>query len=170
MLHEIPYSELTFNPMTAFAKDWMALAAGNETDGCNAMTVSWGHVGALWDSSLPTAVCYVRPQRYTKQFIDREDLFTLSCFGNEQRSALTILGQKSGRDGDKIKEAGLTPVFENGTVHFAEARLVLVCRKLYHAPILEEGFVDPAMAARNYPAKDFHEMYIGQIIKVLKDD
>ena len=80
-MKEIKLEELNLNPFTAFGKDWMALSAGNEQDGCNSMTVSWGHVGIVWDDEkgyLPTAIVYVRPQRYTKKFMDCEEYFTLS--------------------------------------------------------------------------------------------
>lgn len=117
---------------------------------------------------LPTAIVYVRPQRYTKELLDREDIFTLSVFDKSYRRALAYMGTHSGRDGDKITEAGLTPGFVDGTVCFAEAGMVFVCRKLYHAPLLEDGFVDLTLVENNYPKKDLHEMYVGEIIKVLE--
>ena len=86
---------------------------------------------------LPTAVVYLRPQRYTKEFIDREEMFTLSVFDRAYKKALAYLGTHSGRDGDKISPTGLTPIFDENTTYFAEAEMVLICRKLYHAPLLE---------------------------------
>ena len=171
MLKEINIRELQVNPVTLFAEDWMALCAGNETRGYNAMTVAWGHLGAIWESGnhshrLPTAICYVRPQRYTREFMDRETYFTLSRLPKEYKKALGILGTKSGRDGDKIKEANLTPVFEDETTYFAEADLVLVCRKLYQAPLVESGFVDREIIEFNYSG-DYHKMYVGEIVKTL---
>lgn len=173
-MKEIPVSELKLNPMTLFANDWMLLTAGNEARGFNTMTIAWGHLGAIWhlpgrEGALPTATVFVRPQRYTKEFVDREELFTLSVFGEEWKKALGYLGSHSGRDGDKVAEVGLTPVFDNDTVHFAQAKLVLVCRKLYSAPLTEEHFIDPQLVDRNYPERDFHEMYIGEIVKVLAE-
>ena len=135
------------------------------------------HLGSIWGSpnrkghiGLPTAVVYIRPQRYTKSFIDREDIFTLSVFDESYRKELAYLGTASGRDGDKIAQAGLTPVFVDGTTAFAEAELTLVCRKIYRAPIVAEGFVDPSILDYNYPDRDLHDMYVGEILKVYEKE
>lgn len=168
MFHEISYKEFPLNPITAFDEDWMLLSSGTEAGGYNAMTVSWGHLGCLW--SEPTAISYVRPQRYTKQFMDAGEVYALSWFGKDLRKELALLGTKSGRDGDKIGEAGLTPVFSDGTVYFAEAKLVLICQKIYRAPILEKDFADPSIVSEHYPEKDFHDLYVGRILKVLQND
>lgn len=171
-MREIAINELDLQPFTVFGSDWMALAAGTKETGYNAMTVAWGHFGSLWEreshsNRLPTAICYVRPSRYTKEFLDREPYFTLSCFGKEHKKALGYLGSHSGRDEDKIAIAGLTPIFFDRTVYFEEAKAVYICRKLYHAPLVEEGFVDKGLVPFNYPHRDFHKMYIGEVIKVL---
>ena len=165
---EISVSELNIHPYTAIAKEWMLITAGNEERGYNTMTASWGHLGSLWGhgGGLPTSVIFIRPQRYTKEFADRENVYTLSFFGPEQKKALGYLGSHSGRDGDKVAAAGLTPVFLEDTTAFAEAELVLVCRKLYHAPLKEEGFLDRAVLEDCYPNRDLHEMYVGEITKV----
>ena len=170
---EVSVQELALHPFTAFAKDWMALGAGNEQDGCNFMTIAWGHLGSIWgrkDSpmSLPTAVCFVRPSRYTKEFMDREELFTVCHFPAEYRKALGYIGSHSGRDSDKLAAAGLTPVFADGTAYLAEADMVLICRKVYVGELTEQGFVDKTLVDENYPERDFHTMYIGEVIKVLK--
>lgn len=143
-MKEIPVSELSLNPMTLISDDWLLITAGNEERGYNTMTASWGHLGALWahNKGLPTAIVYVRPQRYTKEFIDREGEFTLSFFAKEFKRQLAYLGTHSGRDEDKVAKMKLQPVFDGNHTYFAEADLVLVCRKIYKAPILEEGFID----------------------------
>ncbi len=169
-MHEISFTDLKLNPMTMIAREWMLITAGNEATGCNTMTASWGHLGALWGhgaGSLPTAVIYIRPQRFTKTFVDREDYFTLSILGEQYRKELAWLGSHSGRDGDKFAATGLTPAYIDGTSYVAEADLVFVCKKLYHAPLTEEGFTDPGIVADCYPDRDFHEMYVGEIVKVL---
>lgn len=163
-MKEITYQELSLNPMTRIGSEWMLITAGTKDRGYNTMTASWGHLGCLWNK--PTSVCYIRPQRYTKEFADREELYTL-CFFPGYKKELGYLGTKSGRDEDKVDAVGLTPVFGEGYTYFAEANLVLICRKLYRAPILEEGFVDQSVAEKNYPQKDFHDLYIGEIVKVL---
>lgn len=163
-MKEIDVKTLTLNPMTRIGDDWMLITAGCEERGYNTMTASWGHLGCIWGGY--TSVCYVRPQRYTKAFVDREELYTL-CFFPGYKKELGYLGSHSGRDGDKVAEAGLTPVFGDGYTYFAEADLVLVCRKLYRAPILEEGFLDRDVLEKNYPERDFHDLYVGRIEKVL---
>jgi len=174
-MKEIKIQDLQINPFTLFGKDWMALAAGNEQDGYNAMTIAWGHLGSIWErgshrNCLPTAICYVRPSRYTKSLMDKEEYFTLSHFPEQYRKALGYLGSHSGRDGDKIKAAGLTPVFADETVSFAEADLVFICSKLYSQELTEPGFKDQELVEFNYPQKDFHTMYVGEIVKVLRSN
>ena len=168
-MKEIPVQQLQLNPMTKITKEWMLITAGTEQDGYNTMTASWGHLGSVWGhgGGMPTAAIYVRPQRYTKQFVDREPLYTLSFFSPEYHKALGYLGTHSGRDEDKVANAGLTPAFGEGYTYFEQADLVLVCRKVYRAPILEEGFLDRQVLENAYPQRDFHDLYIGEIVKVL---
>ena len=170
-MKEVLIEDLKINPYTIFGKDWMALTAGNDVVGFNTMTVSWGHIGSIWDSNqrnnLPTIISYVRPSRYTKEFMDSQEYFTLSHFPEEYHKALGYLGSHSGRDGDKVKEVGLTPVFSDNTTYFAQADLVFICRKIYTQEIKEEGFVEKDMVNRVYPKKDFHTMYVGEIVKIL---
>ncbi len=171
-MREIAFSELNFNPFSLIAEDWMLVTAGTQETGYNTMTASWGHLGSIWGhgGGKATAVIYVRPQRYTKEFVDRESMFSLCFFDKEYHNALGYLGSHSGRDGDKVAHVGMTPVFSDNTTYFAEAKLVLVCRKLYQAPILESGFVDRQVMEDCYPKRDFHDLYIGQIEKVLIAD
>ena len=112
-MKEISVSELQMNPMDMIAREWMLVTAGNAERGYNTMTASWGHLGSIWGhgGGLPTAVVYLRPQRYTKEFVDREEYFTITVFPEQYRKALGYLGSHSGRDGDKVAAAGLTPVF-----------------------------------------------------------
>ena len=171
-MKEIAIQDLQMNPFVIFGKDWMALTAGNEQNGYNTMTIAWGHLGSIWErgnhrNCLPTAICYVRPSRYSKEFMDKEELFTLSHFPEQYRKALGYLGSHSGRDDNKAKAAGLTPVFANGTTYFAEADMVFVCRKLYSGELTENGFTGQGLIEFNYPERDFHIAYIGEIVKVL---
>jgi len=163
----IDVKDFILNPITTISQEWMLLSAGNKENGYNTMTVSWGHLGAIWGKGFPTAVVYVRPQRYTKEFIDREEYFTLSILGDEYKKQLAYLGSHSGRDEDKIKVTGLTPEFGLDSVYFEEAKMVLVCRKLYRAPLIEEGFYDKSIVEESYANKDFHEMYVGEIVEIL---
>lgn len=162
-MKEISVQELLLNPMTRIGGEWMLITAGTVERGYNTMTASWGHLGSLWGHD--TSVVYVRPQRYTKAFVDREAYYTLSFFAEEHRKALAYLGTHSGRDGDKVAAVGLTPVSDELGTWFAEAELVLVCRKLYRAPLIEEGFCDRSVVDTHYPAKDFHDLYVGEIVR-----
>ena len=171
-MKEISVSELMLNPMTTIAKEWMLVTAGSEDRGYNTMTASWGHLGSLWGhgGGLPTAVIYLRPQRYTKEFVDREELFTLSVFPEEYKKDLGLLGRVSGRDGDKVAQTQLTPVVADDTTYFAQAKLVLVCKKLYRGTLTEDGFVDKSILEEHYPHRDLHDFYVGQILKVLVEE
>ncbi len=164
MFHEVNPLELSCNPFQMIGKDWALVTAGDET-GCNTMTVSWGNMGIMWNKNIVTV--FIRPQRYTKEFLDRFDSFTLSFYEESFREALKLCGSKSGRDLDKIKAAGLTPVHENGTTYFEEARLVLECKKIYLDKIRPEGFLDPSIQ-KNYPENDYHLIYMGEITRVLQ--
>ena len=170
-MRQIDVSELNLNPMTAISDEWMLITAGTEENGYNTMTASWGHLGSIWGRGrgMPTAVCYVRPQRYTKEFMDREELYTLTFFPGYKKE-LAYLGTHSGRDEDKVAKMGLTPVFGEGYTYFAEAKVVLVCRKVYRAPLIKEGFVDTSILDVHYPELDLHDLYIGEIVKVLVND
>ena len=161
--------DLHLNPITTLQDEWPLLTAGNEEDGFNTMTIAWGHIGNIWATGVarPTFVAYVRPQRYTHEFMDKNNMFTISVLPSDFKEALAYLGRVSGRDEDKVAKAGITPVFDQNTTYFAEAKMVLVCRKLYQAPILEEGFLDKDLMGKVYPDKDYHTMYIGEIVSVL---
>ena len=161
-MKEIRPEELNINPFTLIGKDWLVLSAGDES-GYNGMTVSWGHLGCLWSPNRPTAIAYVRQSRYTKEFMDKNDLFTLSLISD--RKALGYLGSHSGREGGKFENAGVKPLFIDGTVAVDGAKLILVCRKLYSAPFDEAGFADKSILAGDYGSGDIHTQYIGEIIK-----
>lgn len=168
-MKEIKIEDIKLNPFTKISDEWMILAAGTKENGYNAMTCSWGHMGAIWQSGggLPSVVVYVRPSRYTKEFVDREEFFTVSFFDKKYKKDMAYIGTHSGRDEDKIAKVGFTPVFTDESTYFEEADMVFICRKLYQAPIKEEGFVRQETVDECYPKRDFHEMYIGEIVKAL---
>lgn len=161
--NEVDIKNFKTNPFTLIGDEWMLITAGTK-EKCNTMTASWGGVGVIWGKNVATI--YIRPTRYTKEFIDREDSFTIAFFDKEYKKALGICGSKSGRDCDKIKEAGLTVGFDGEVPYINEAKMVLVCKKLYHDEIKPNNFVEDWIDD-NYPDKDYHTMYIGEIVKVL---
>jgi flavin reductase (DIM6/NTAB) family NADH-FMN oxidoreductase RutF len=169
-MKEISYKDLVINPFDLIGKEWMLVTAGNEESGCNTMTASWGHLGCLWGHNDPTAIIYLRPSRYTKEFVDRECYFTLCIMDESFKKQMAYLGSVSGRDEDKIANAGLTPVYEDDTTYFAEAKMVLICKKLYQSELQEDGFIYQDIVTDNYPQHDFHTMYIGKIEKILVRD
>lgn len=171
-MKELNIKELSLNTYQTISKDWLALCAGNQDNGYNAMTIAWGSVGGLWErgshsNQLPTFICYVRPGRYTKTFMDSNDYFTVNHFDSDYKRNLAILGSRSGRDGDKISQANLTVNSNHDYTYFNEANMVIVCKKLYAAPLQQEGFIDKDLVDFNYPKRDFHTMYVGEIVKVL---
>jgi flavin reductase (DIM6/NTAB) family NADH-FMN oxidoreductase RutF len=166
----IPIDKLLVKAHHLWAKQWLLLTAGDFSTGdYNTMTVGWGSLGTMWGK--PFAQVVVRPVRYTYGFIERYDTFTLCAFPDEFRRALNLLGTKSGRDGDKIAEAGLTPVASTriAAPGFAEAALVLECRKIYWDDMDPSHFLDPVID-NNYPQKDYHRIYFGEILAIFGDE
>lgn len=173
-LHPIDIDSLRINPFTFVGLQWLAICAGTEERGYNAMCASWGQLGALWERRgpgstphrcLPTVSVFVRPQRHTRTLLDREEFFSVCSLPTDKRRALAYLGSHSGRDEDKLAASGLTPAFApQGTVYIAESDLVFICRKLYTAPLQQEGFIDTSLIATNYPELDFHHAYVGEIV------
>ena len=133
------------DPFTRFEKDWALLTAGT-ADHFNSMTIGWGSLGTVWNRDVLTV--YVRPDRYTWQFMKDSDTFTVSFFPESCRPALTVMGRLSGRDGDKVAAAGLTPRFLPQGITFEEAAETFVCRKIYMAPMAYEDV--PPVAQRIY--------------------
>lgn len=155
---------ITDNPFQLIDKEWMLITAGG-IESFNTMTASWGGFGILWNK--PVVFCFVRPVRYTYEFMEKAGFFTATFFDREYRKALNFCGANSGRDTDKMAATGLTPVASpNGSVYFEQARLVLECRKLYFSDINPEHFIDPAIN-NNYPMADYHRMYIGEIVNCM---
>lgn len=166
MFRAVDVKELSLNPFAAVGDEWMLITAGTK-ENCNTMTASWGGLGVLWHKNVATV--YIRPQRYTKKFVDEQEYFTLTFFGDAHRDALALCGSKSGRDMDKIAACGFTVAEAScGAPYFEEARLVLVCRKLYEDTLKPEQFLDPACDTDCYPNRDHHTFYIAEIVEALE--
>ena len=159
---EISPEKLGFDPINKIGSQWMLVTAGDES-GYNTMTASWGFAGVIWGK--PCVQTVIRPQRYTKEFLDKNEYFSLSFFPEEQRKALALCGRVSGRDVDKAAETGLKPVFTDGTTTFEQAELVLVCKKLYVQQLESSCFTERDLDGANYAAGDYHFAYIGEIVK-----
>lgn len=162
---EMQPQELQENVFELIGRDWLVVCGEKKDGTANAMTASWGGMGVLWGK--PVAFIFIRPQRYTKEFVDEAESFTLSVLDGSYRKVLNYLGTVSGRDEAKIEKAGLTPLSEGGVTYFAEARLAMVCRKLYAQEMKPECFLERASDEKWYPDKDYHTMYVAEIEKVL---
>ncbi|MFI3257937.1 MAG: flavin reductase [Spirochaetales bacterium] len=156
------------NAVKLIGDDWALVTAGVlpecEQDGktWNTMTASWGGLGFLWNE--PVAFVFVRPQRFTYEFTEKHETMTLSFFSEEYRKALQFCGIKSGRDFDKAKETGLTPIkTQCGCVAFAESSLILETQKLYTQMLSQESFLNADIIGSHYLKKDFHRMYVCKI-------
>ncbi len=154
------------NPFSKIADDWFLVTAGDE-NGYNTMTASWGSMGTMWGQSAVVTV--IRPQRYTKEFIDKNDLFTITFLKDGNKDKLNFCGTKSGRDFDKAKETGLKPVFIDGTTTFEQSELTLVCKKVFAQKIDPECFLDDTITDKWYPKKDFHTAYVGIVVKAYQN-
>ncbi len=152
------------SPFKIIGKDWMLITA--EAGGkANAMTASWGGLGVMWDKNV--AFIVVRPQRYTKEFIDNAGTFSLTFFDKSYQKMLGYFGTKSGRDEDKIKKFNLTLGHVDGTPYFEEAGMVFICKKLYHQNFEPSCFIEQSLNDKWYPTIDHHTMYIAEVTNIL---
>ena len=156
--------EFTTDVFSVFDKKWALLTAGNK-DKFNTMTVSWGGLGTIWGKSVATV--YVRTSRYTHEFMDDNEYFTVSFYSEEYRNVLSVMGSKSGRDIDKMNKSGLTAKELPQSMTFDEAEVTFVCRKLFKQELKTENML-PEIASRFYSGDAAHDMYIGEIVEIIK--
>lgn len=162
-MKSIKPEELQKNVFSMIGKEWLLVTAEKEGQ-VNTMTASWGGLGVMWGKNV--AFIVLRPQRYTKEFVDAGGTFSLSVLDGEYRKTLNYLGTVSGRNEDKVAKSGLTVEHAEGTPYFGEANTVLICRKLYVQQYDPACFIDKSCDERWYPEKDYHTMYIAEIEKV----
>ena len=161
---DIPLDRLVFSPVRTWNEAWFLLSAGRfPGNDNNCMTVSWGSIGMMWGK--PVAVAVVRPSRHTYSFMEKYPDFSLCVFPESQRKALQYCGSHSGRDVNKPKECGLTPIALPGlgAPGYEEAELILGCRKLYYGDFDPAHFLSPDIEP-NYKGGDYHRMYYGEIL------
>ena len=149
---------------TLFDKKWALLTAGNE-ENFNTMTISWGGLGTLWGK--PVATVYVRTSRYTHDFMDKNEYFTVSFYPEKYRNDLNVLGTMSGRNMDKMKESGLAAKKTGETMTFKEAEITLVCRKLFRQE-LDVSNMPEKIAANLYSGQAPHDMSIGEVVEIIE--
>lgn len=158
-----PIEQLELNPFEKIGKEWALVSAGSRQK-ANTMTISWGGVGVLWGKNV--AFIFIRDSRYTKEFIDANDFFSVSFLGNQYRDALNYCGSHSGRDEDKLSNAGLTWNYKLSIPFIDEGNLVLLCQKLSATKITEDSFLVPDIK-KWYTDGDMHTMYVAEILEVL---
>ncbi len=164
-MKEINPNDIKDNAIELIGKEWMLVGAGDPAK-FNIMTASWGGIGVLW--GRPVVFVFIRPERYTRIFMDAKNEFTLSFLGADYRDVYTICGSKSGRYVNKVEVTGLTPLFtDKGNPLFEESRLSLECKTLYRSTIEESKFLDPTVFSRWYNDKNGkeHIVYIAEILK-----
>lgn len=161
---EINPEELNKSAFQLIGKDWMLIAAQRDNK-VNAMTASWGGFGVMWGKNVVYIV--LRPQRYTKEFVDNSDTFSISFLGNDYKKQLGYLGSVSGRDEDKIVKSKLTVSHMDDTPYFEEGNTVLICKKLYAQEFRPECFIQADLDEKWYGEKDYHTMYVAEIEKTL---
>ena len=166
MQKEINVRELKDNFVKMISNDWALLTAGTK-DNFNTMTVSWGGIGELWGKDV--CFVFVRPQRYTYEFMEKNDYFSLSFFGGEYKKELGICGSKSGRDIDKMAETGFLPVDFENAVGYEQAKVNVILKKLAYQDMKPDGFIDESIM-NNYANNDFHRVYVGEIVKVVVEE
>ncbi|MBN1998369.1 flavin reductase [candidate division KSB1 bacterium] len=158
--------KLELDVFDLWLKQGMLLTCGDYLQGdYNTMTVGWGSIGVMWNKPFVQVV--VRPTRYTYEFMEKYDTFTLCAFPKAFRKDLQFLGSRSGRDGDKIARSGLTPEASIlvAAPCFEQAGLVFECKKIYFDDFKPAQFLDAAIEGK-YPLKDYHRIYFGEILGV----
>lgn len=161
-----PKKIISENVFEEIGNKWMLITSG-EKEKFNTMTASWGAEGVLWNKNV--SFIFVRPQRYTFEFLEKSDFYSLSFFDFKYREKLLYCGRNSGREVDKIKNSGLTPVFKEEVPYFKEAEKVMICKKIY-SDFLNPGCFKDKSLDQNYENKDYHKMYVGEILKCLMRD
>lgn len=162
---EISPKEFNESPFRLIGKDWMLVSAMSKHGDVNAMTASWGGMGVMWAKDVAYVV--IRPQRYTKEFIDETNKFALSFFDESYRETLKYFGTVSGRDEDKIVTSGLKVSYENKIPYFDDANITIFCNALFKQDMKKDSFMDDKLIKLWYPNSDFHTLYIAEIEKIL---
>lgn len=161
---EIKPEDFKQSPFELIGKDWMLITAEKDSK-LNTMTASWGGFGVMWGKNV--AYIVIRPQRYTKEFVDNSDTFSLTFFDESFRKMLGYLGTKSGRDEDKIEKSNLTVSHADNIPIFEEANIAILCKKLYAQNYKPECFIDQELNEKWYPDIDHHTLYIAEVTKIL---
>ena len=148
------------------ANDWALLTAGKKED-FNTMTIGWLTEGIIWGKNVLT--CYVRSSRHTYSFMEEYDHFTVSFYDNCYKKDLAYLGAVSGRSENKVEKVGFNPLEVTNSVTFKEARMTILCKKIYYQDMDSTKLHDFGIE-KYYPRGDYHRFYIGEIEKIYIKD
>lgn len=151
------------NPFKLIGSDWMLVTAGDEKR-FNTMTASWGGLGVLWNKKV--SFCFIRPQRFTFEFMEKNDYYSLSFYDSNYKDSLRICGTTSGREVNKVEKVGFTPCFKEIAPYFEEAKLVFICKRLY-TQFIDPRYMIEAKLESNYKNNDYHKMYVGEIVECM---
>ena len=169
MQKEIRPAEISANAFSMIGEKWLLVAARKDDGAENAMTASWGGVGVMWGHDA--AFVFIRPQRYTDEFVKEGEFFSLSVFDDPGHKLMSYMGSVSGRDEDKLAHCGLSDMGSDDAPHFSSAKITLICKKLYAQRLDPACFTDGGKTdARWYPAKDYHTMYVAEITKAYEGE
>lgn len=165
MFSEITSKEIRENIFEMIGSKWMLVSAKKSDGKVNAMTASWGGMGVMWGKDVAFVV--IRPQRYTKEFVDEAESFSLTFFDSSHKKMLGYMGSVSGRDEDKMAKSGLTVLDDKGVPYYEECETAIICKKLFNQELTQDSFLFEDTINKWYPDKDYHTLYIGEIEKVI---
>jgi len=162
---QIKPEDFEHSPFKLIGKEWMLISAAKDGK-VNGMTASWGGLGVMWGKNVAFTV--IRKSRYTKEFVDSADTFSLTFFDRkEYGKMLSYMGTVSGRDEDKINKSGLTVAYKDATPYFEEANKVILCKKMFCQPLTPDHFLSGSIDAEWYKDKDYHDLYISEVTDIL---
>lgn len=163
---EIKAEDYKGNVFSEIGKKWMLITACKDGK-VNTMTASWGGMGFLWGENVASVV--IRQTRYTKELVDASDFFSLSFLNHEKYAKeLAYLGKVSGRDEDKIKTANLHVEYSDGVPYIKEADDAIICKKMFVQTMAPEAFVQQELVEKWYSDKNYHDIYVGKIERILE--
>lgn len=166
-MKELNAEQLQDNPFKLIGKEWLLISAQKDNK-VNTMTASWGGLGIMWAKEV--AFIVIRSSRYTKEFVDASDTFSITVLDESYKKTLGYLGSVSGRTEDKIEKSGLTVKYSQETPYFGEGRVVMICKKLFAQEMTPESLTEAGLEEQFYSDKDYHTMYVAEIKQVLVKD
>ena len=168
MFKELSIDQFKINPFTVINDDWFLITAGDKSK-YNTMTASYGAMGICFGKEIMTI--YVRPSRYTYEFLENNDYFSICFFDEIYRHGLNVCGNLSGRTSNKVEVAGFTPEFKEKAPYFSEAKTVFICKKVLTHEFNKKDFVNSKVFDSCYDeGEELHTMFMGEIVKVLHNE